>query len=190
MEWVVVGLVVLAFFSGVPRGIISIQRKSLAAAAIQALLEQQAGLGMKLSNRSPADAAREYVEAAWDSKPDVFNGRFGQRPHKISVVVYALALAAKRLNRQSGEFLEVMQAGCAAFSEVETNRHFYPLTKTDAALIKEAMEMFVPIADAEEKEALQDEAMLRVHEAGFSVEDAMLVREGIGKLYDKKSGKA
>ena len=71
------------------RGIKSTYKKSEAAVVVQNLLEHQAKAG--LFNLDPASIATKLVAAAWKQKPDVFDGLFGQRPHKITVAAFAFA---------------------------------------------------------------------------------------------------
>jgi hypothetical protein len=64
-------------------------RMSQAAVAVQNLLEPHAKIGML--ERDPALLANRLVADIWAENPDVFEGKFGQRPHKIAVAAIALA---------------------------------------------------------------------------------------------------
>lgn len=130
------------------RGIVNWYKKSDAAVAVQKLLEHQAQLGWL--DADPAQAAREYVQNAWDDKPQVFSGKFGQRPHKIAVAVYSLALASKSLNEQNNsDFSYTMIALGNAVSDIEASGSFYPLSNLDYSLIKEGVELVAPIVEQE-----------------------------------------
>ena len=149
MELIAIALIGFIIFKiGGLKKITSLGKKSEAAASVQMLLEHQAKFGF--FQGSPVSAATEYVQNAWDEMPAVFNGDFGQRPHKLSAVVYALALASKKLSQSSDEnTAPVLIALGNALSEVEANGSFYPLTDTDHALIAESLEIFTIAASKE-----------------------------------------
>jgi hypothetical protein len=71
------------------KGIKSFYKRSEASIVVQNLLEIQA----KELNFSadPAMTARLLVENVWNQSPHLFDGRFGQRPHKISVAAIAFS---------------------------------------------------------------------------------------------------
>ncbi len=155
MEIIVLGLVgffVIKF--NVIGFIISWMRKSDAAASVQALLENKEKLFMFDGN--PASAATIYVQEAWDSKPDVFNGKFGVRPHKLAVVIYSLALAVKKLDLQKdGNYGPVAIAYASASSELEVNGKYYNLSLVDFSLIKESLEMLAHIVERMEAPSVE-----------------------------------
>ena len=120
--------------------IISLFKKSDAANAVQKLLEHQVSAG--LFSDDPIAAARKYIDDAWQDKPQVFNGYSGHRPHKLSVVAYALALATKKMQYSHDKNFEgTMNALDMALLEVHMNGHRYPLTSADNIPISEAEEM-------------------------------------------------
>lgn len=139
MELFIFILVGWAFFKRV--AIVSLFKKSDAASAVQKLLEHQASAG--LFSDDPIAAARKYIDDAWQDKPQVFNGYSGHRPHKLSVVAYALALATKKMQHSHDRNFEgIMNALDMALLEVHMNGHRYPLTSADNLPISEAEEMF------------------------------------------------
>jgi hypothetical protein len=129
---------------GLFSGIKSTYKKSEAAVVVQNLLEHQANVG--LFDLDPAKLANKLVEIVWDSKPDVFDGKFGQRPHKITVAASALANGIELfddgdLNRNA----LVLSLG-NILSELETNGRLYPLNSLDHQLIEASMSIFAEIA--------------------------------------------
>lgn len=63
-------------------GIKNTYKKSEAAVVVQNLLEMQVKAGMV--DLDPASTATKLIDAVWTDSPHMFDGRFGQRPHKIS----------------------------------------------------------------------------------------------------------
>ena len=149
MEFIVIAFVIfIAVKTDAPRRLVSLYKKSDAATAIQNLLEHQAQYGV--FEGDPASTANAYVQAAWDEKPDVFNGKFGKRPHKLSVVIYALALAVQRLHSiKDDQLAPVLIALTNAMSEVETNGDYYQLTSMDRTIMEEALMISLPAMQAQ-----------------------------------------
>lgn len=149
MEIVILAVVVFVIFKfGIIRSLISWIKKADAATAVQNLLEHQKSMG--LFDGTPASAATLYIQEAWESKPDVFDGRFGVRPHKLSVVVYSMALAVQRLYQQGNRnFAPVMIGLGSAISEIEVNGSYYPFAAIDHKLFQEAVEIIGPIMERE-----------------------------------------
>lgn len=112
-------------------------KKSEAAVVVQNLLEEHRARGA--CEGDPASIATRLVGLVWDQKPDLFGGKFGQRPHKLSVAAIALAqgLPGFAYNRD-------MQLACllslgTILSQLDVNAQFYKLNGIDGALIREAM---------------------------------------------------
>lgn len=127
----------MGLFSGIKDNF----KKSEAAVCVQNLLEQQQRIGYFTGN--PANFANVIVQAAWDDRPDIFSGKFGQRPHKIAVTAVALSRALS-LSRE-GDANRVALLAClgAALSEAHTNAGFYPFNNLDMTLIEAAGEVFI-----------------------------------------------
>ncbi len=130
---------------GIFGGIKNTYKKSEAAAVVQNLLEHQASVG--LFSLDPAKLATKLTGAVWDSKPDVFNGKFGQRPHKITVAASALASGiglfdVSDLNRNA----LVLSLG-NLLSELETNGRLYPLNSLDHQLLEASISTFTEIVE-------------------------------------------
>lgn len=119
--------------------------KSKAAVIVQNLLEHQASTGFYDFN--PAKYANELVGAAWDSRPDVFNGKFGQRPHKITVAAFALAYALDRTGIENHNSSALGLALGNILSELETNGRLYPLNSLDHQLLEEAAAVFTGVTE-------------------------------------------
>ncbi len=146
----------LVFKFGIIGKLISVYKKSEAAASIQSLLERQQA--MLIFDGTPSTAANRYVEDAWESKPDVFNGKFGKRPHKLSVVLYSLAYMARQYDAQNNpHFGAVMIAAGNVVSEIETNGRYYPFSNVDQALIQESMQIISPIIDRRNAAPMDDD---------------------------------
>ncbi|MEZ5919095.1 MAG: hypothetical protein R3D66_04030 [Alphaproteobacteria bacterium] len=153
MELIVIIVIGIAAYKfGWFTKLISLYKKSDAATSVQNLLEHQAKYGV--FEGDPASTATEYVQAAWDDKPHVFDGRFGKRPHKLSIVVYALALAVCELhNRSDDQLAPVLIALTNAMSEVEANGAYYPLTSVDRTIMEEALALSLPAIKAQTMDA-------------------------------------
>jgi chromosome segregation ATPase len=104
---------------GLFSGIKSTYKKSEAAVVVQNLLEHQARVG--LFDLDPAKSATNFTQLVWDSKPDVFNGKFGQRPHKIVVAASALANATQLFDRNDLNGDAVVISLGNILSEIEAN---------------------------------------------------------------------
>ncbi|WP_417698259.1 hypothetical protein [Psychromonas sp.] len=140
---------------GLFSGIKSTFKKSEAAVVVQNLLEHQLNSG--LSNLDPPKTANKFVELIWDIKPDLFNGKFGQRPHKISVAAAALAHATQLFDRNDSNCNAVVISLGNVLSEIEVNGRLYPLNSLDELLIEEAMLVFAKIAQEFENSPLSKE---------------------------------
>jgi UDP-glucose 6-dehydrogenase len=118
-------------------------RKSEAAVVVQNLLEHQARVG--LFDQNSAAFANAIIEAVWQSKPDIFSGKFGQRPHKIATAAIALASASARLTDENR--MAVLISLGNVLSEVERNGPLYPFNSMDAHLFEAAGKVFVEAAE-------------------------------------------
>jgi hypothetical protein len=129
---------------GLFSGITSAYKKSEAAVIVQNLLEYQARFGFL--DRDPAKFANELVSAVWDSKPDVFEGKFGQRPFKITVAASALANGIGLFRDGDPNRDAIVLSLGSILSELETNGRLYPLNSLDGELIEASMATFAEIA--------------------------------------------
>lgn len=125
---------------GIFSSIKSTFKKSEAAALTQKLLEQQVRNG--LLDLDPATLSNKLVEQIWITKPDIFNGKFGQRPHKISVAASALAKGTEFLDEDDTNRNAIMLALGMLIQECEVNGRLYPLNSLDFALLEQASNTF------------------------------------------------
>jgi len=140
---------------GLFSGIKSTYKKSEAAVVVQNLLEHQARVG--LFDLDPAKSATTFTQLVWDSKPDVFNGKFGQRPHKIVVAASALANATQLFDRNDLNGDAVVISLGNILSEIEANGRLYPFNSLDDQLLEGAVATFVEISQELENSPLSGE---------------------------------
>jgi hypothetical protein len=129
---------------GLFSGIKSTYKKSEAAVVVQNLLEHQANNGF--FDLDPALWANKLVAAVWDQKPDVFDGKFGQRPHKLTVAASALAIGVYSFEKNDFNRQAMVLSLGNIFSELEVNDGLYPLNSLDHQLIEAAASIFADIA--------------------------------------------
>ncbi len=120
-------------------------KKSEAATVVQNLLEHQAKYGFFTSD--PAKTATLLIAKVWDSKPDIFNGKFGQRPHKLSVAAIALSSAVDNLSPQNDDYSSLVIALGNLLQEWETNGTLYPLNSIDNELLKTSLQTFIEVSN-------------------------------------------
>ncbi len=125
--------------------ITSAYKKSEAAVVVQNLLEHQARVG--LLDLDPKALANRLVSVLWDQKPDLFDGKFGQRPHKISVAAAALADGIGRFEAQDTNREALILALSNVLSEIETNGRLYPFNGIDEILLEAAGAIFVAMTE-------------------------------------------
>jgi len=133
----------MGFFSGIK----STYKKSEAAVVVQNLLEHQANSLIALFTLDPAQCANKLIEVIWNTKPDMFDGKFGQRPHKITVAAAALANGINLFEDGDSNRSAVILSLGNLLSEIETNGRLYPLNGIDNLLLEEAMSTFVEITE-------------------------------------------
>lgn len=124
-----------------PENIKNIYKKSEAAAVIQAMLEDVAIDGY--FDLNPATTATTLVSEVWCKSPAVYEGRFGQRPHKLTVVVAAMANGLKLFAGDYKSHTGLCFALAALFKNLEDNQGFYPFNSLDYRLQSEAFECLV-----------------------------------------------
>lgn len=111
--------------------------KSEAAVVVKNLLDMQVNAGAFHEN--PASSANDLVAAVWEKSPHVFDGRFGQRPHKVGIAAAALSNAVSLL----GPYNPNAQAFALCLvnipNEATANRNLYPFTALDNDIFSEAM---------------------------------------------------
>jgi len=136
---------------GLLSGITNTFKKSKAAVVVQNLLEHQAEAGNLEAD--PAKLANGLVTLVWDQKSDLLGGKFGQRPHKISIAAAALANGIEQIGPTSPIRNALIISVGNLLSEIETNGAFYPLNGIDQALIESASSVFLQATDMSEPSA-------------------------------------
>ncbi|MBW6453784.1 MAG: hypothetical protein K0A92_08405 [Methyloprofundus sp.] len=121
-------------------------KKSEAAVIIQKLLEMQAGLGTFVGN--PAKSATLIIANAWNNKPDIFNGKFGQRPHKMSAAATAFAIAIEEMSPENPHYLPIIFAFSRLIEDYELNGELYPFSSMDIKLLNSARQTFIQVSNS------------------------------------------
>lgn len=129
---------------GLFSGIRNIYKKSEASVVIWNLLEHQANVG--LFNQDPAKLANKLVQNAFESKPDIFGGRFGQRPHKLAVAAFALANGIELFHDGDLNRHAIILSLGYILSELEINGRLYPFNSLDHVLLESSMSIFTDTA--------------------------------------------
>ena len=137
---------------GLFKGIKSTYKKSEAAVIIQNLMDIQIAAG--LCELDPAKTSNRLVAEVWDGSPHFFDGRFGQRPHKLSVVAAALANAIEELgfeNRHTNTFAICLGQ---VLNEATTKASLYPFNKLDDDLLTTSANTYLAYSKALEDSSL------------------------------------
>jgi len=119
-------------------------RKSQAAVVVQNLLELQVKSDFYVSD--PVLLANKLVGQVWDQKPDIYNGKFGQRPHRITVAAVALANGIDSCNDTDLNRMALIMSLLAVIAEIRRNGRLYPLNSLDDQLIEYALSVFMEVS--------------------------------------------
>lgn len=122
-------------------GIISTFKKSEAAIVVQNLLSHQAKIG--LFAKDPAEIATILISNVWNAKPDIFNGKFGKRPHKLSTAAAALSREIAGMDFDHPDFASFQICLGNILREYDTNGGLYSLSNIDHSLLKVALETLI-----------------------------------------------
>lgn len=120
-------------------------KKSEAAVIVQNLLEHQARMG--IFDADPAKVANVLVEACWTHNPEMFDGRFGQRPHKLSIAAYTLASYARGLPEGHVHLSPIALSLGMILREVEKHGVLYPFSALDQKIIGVAAQTYGELAE-------------------------------------------
>ena len=90
-------------------------------------------------HENPSRLAEKLVSEVWQSQPDVFDGKFGQRPFKLTAAAAALSYAIKRLDKDNPNRVALIMSLGNLFSELEVNEKLYPLNSLDHKLLEESL---------------------------------------------------
>jgi len=93
----------------------------------------------------PAHIAGKMVAAAWAKEPSLYDGRFGQRPHKVSLAASAFAGPLNKLPHDSPVAQAFTVCLGMLLGEIERNGLKYPLTDLDKMLLEAASDAFMRV---------------------------------------------
>lgn len=127
----------MGLFDGVKRTV----RMSQAAAVVREVLDQVTKSGVLAGD--PQALTTRLVALCWAQQPDVFDGKFGNPPHKISTAAIALAAGFHEYRDQPEIRSTLLIALCEVMKEVELRGHLYPFHNLDVALLRRAEEAMV-----------------------------------------------
>ena len=99
------------------------------------LLQYQVDNGFM--NDNPKKVAIYLVNRIWKKTPDIFNGKFGQSPFKLTVAIYALVKGYKKYPKGPTKSA-IFSSICNAFADINQNRDNYPLNSLDIKLLRKA----------------------------------------------------
>ena len=133
---------------GLFSGIKNTYKKSEAAVLIEKLAEHQNRLGTfgfeaMEDPKFCHNFANLLITNIWETKPDVYNGKFGQRPHKIAVAAaLGYYIDTVRTNRKTDvpSYTGAVLSLTNLLNELEVNGALYPLSDMDWTLINTSME--------------------------------------------------
>lgn len=119
----------------------STYKRSESTLLLKSAFDHHKAMGL-LENVNTEKLAERLVSDVWQSKPDVFDGAFGQRPHKISVAAAALAYSLDNLPlKKNGQIRLAIECNLGnILNEIRTNGKLYPLNSLDWVLIESALE--------------------------------------------------
>ena len=137
------------------KGIKNTYKKSEAAVLVQNLLEMQAKVG--IFNEDPASSATLLVDAVWMKTPHLFDGRFGQRPHKLSLAAASFSNAIQGLKIGSSNSNVFVVCLGNVLNEVEVNGRLYPLNSLDMEILEGAMSVMIEASEAFEQSPMGQE---------------------------------
>ena len=112
---------------------------------VEKLLEIQVNNGTFSAN--PKQVATLCMLGAWKNFPDVFNGNFGQRPHRLIGASVGIATIINTTERENKDFRGLLMAFFTVLSEIETNKNYYPFSNIDY----EMLNRITPIIESETK---------------------------------------
>ena len=110
--------------------------KSEAAVVVQNLLEIQVKKGF--FDQEPKRSANDLVEIVWYKSPDLFDGRFGQRPNKVSLAAAAFENAMRVLGIENANAQVFAICLGNIIQEISVNGYRYPLNSLDEKILSDA----------------------------------------------------
>ena len=123
--------------------------KSHAAVVIQNLLNDAAADGVFVHDA--AKVANAIVQGAWtDKTAHLFDGRFGQRPHKVSLAAACLSMSAAGMAQRNRHDHALMPAVMVSLGKllnsIDAEGFLLPLQKVDEELIERAQRVFFAVS--------------------------------------------
>ncbi len=89
-----------------------------------------------------AEVANELVDNLWATDPDTYGGRYGQRPHKLTIVASALALAVSKSTGEDYTRYFYAHAFTSVVSVYIEMKELYPLSDLDHLLMEDVMDVY------------------------------------------------
>lgn len=120
-------------------------KKSQAAVVIENVLTDV--VKIRLEQTTPAIMANYLIQRVWESKPDIFDGKFGKRPHKITVAACALASGLECFDSSSTNRNALTLALGVVMNELNVNGGLYEVSTVDKTLIDFAANIFIEETD-------------------------------------------
>lgn len=120
-------------------------KMSEASVVVQQVLQAHIAFGVPPFD--PAEVARRLVAQVWHQKPDMFAGKFGKRPHKVSVAAIALAQGLREFGEGSEAQEIVRLALGAVMIDVATNGRLYDFSGVDGALLELAQKAYLEASE-------------------------------------------
>jgi hypothetical protein len=128
---------------GIFGGIKDTYKKSEAAVVVQNLLEHQVKVGFYELNH--AKVANQLVEYTWNKMPDIYGGKFGQRPHKLTVAASALINGISLASKDDVNRTALITSLRNLLAEIDTNGEFYPFNSLDHKLLEKCSTGFIEV---------------------------------------------
>ncbi|MDG1085728.1 MAG: hypothetical protein P8P35_16770 [Planktotalea sp.] len=127
------------------QNITSFYKKTNATIVVQNLLTIQVENGQ--FDADPALSARILVDQVWNKSPHLFDGRFGQRPHKISIAAAAFSNAIQ--DQEVGRLNKSSFAICLGkvLDNVAVNGKLYPLNNLDMEHLDTASRIYASVTE-------------------------------------------
>jgi hypothetical protein len=159
-------------------------QKSVAAVVIQNLLEHK--VKANIFDLDPASIANKLVTEVWDQKPDIYSGKFDQRPHKLAVAAAALANGIHLFEEDDVNRYALILSLGSILSEVEVNGRLYPFNSLDRLLLQEAQaEYYEAAGELASLDDLDNETSNTIPRASLSAgEEVSDVAATLTKLTD------
>ncbi len=123
------------------RGVTDTWQKSKAAAVLEGLLKEQQSLG--LYPMDPHRTANAMVDAAWQIRPDLFDGSKGQKAHKMALAGVALANGMSSLSIGDPDHFSLFIALRKFIYETVSKPQSYRFTRLDDDLLDGVIQQYV-----------------------------------------------